>query len=108
MRPQIPQNIQQKLIKVSYSCMPNIKSAINSHDRKILHPPVSSQSRTYNCIRKTDCLLQEKCLSTLYQADISLENFQTEIYYGILETKFKTHNYRMDSAKLKLQKKSQS
>ena len=32
-------------IKVSYSCMPNIKSAINSHNRKILHSPVSNQSR---------------------------------------------------------------
>ena len=114
-------------IKVSYSCMPNIKSAINSHNRKILHPPVNSQSRTCNCIKKTDCPLQEKCFSenTLYQADFSSENFQTKIYYGIWETKFKTRyrtiknpsttkstkmtrNYRMNSGKLKLQKKSQS
>ena len=50
-------------IKVSYSCMPNIKSAINSHNRKILHPPVNSQSRTCNCIKKTDYPLQEKFLS---------------------------------------------
>ena len=79
-------------IKVSYSCMPNIKSAINSHNRKILHSPVDNQSRTCNCINKTDFPLQEKCLSenTLYQADISSENFQTKIYYGISETKFKT------------------
>ena len=36
--------------------------------------------------------IQEKCLSenTLYQADISLENFQTKIYYSISETKLKT------------------
>ena len=69
-------------IKVSYSCMPNVKSAINSHSREILHPPVNNQSRTCNCINKIDCPLQEKCLSknTLYQADISLENFQTNIF----------------------------
>ena len=79
-------------IKVSYSCMSNIKSAINSHNRKILQSPVNNQSRTCNCINKTACPLQEKCLSgiTLYQADISSENFQTKIYYGISETKFKT------------------
>ena len=79
-------------INFSYSCMPNIKSAINSHNRKILHSPVNNQSRTCNCINKTDCPLQEKCLSenTLYQADISSENFQTKIYYDISETKFKT------------------
>ena len=72
--------------------MPNIKTAINSHNRKILHSPVNNHSRTCNCINKTDCPLQEKCLSenTLYQADISSENFQTKIYYGISETKFKT------------------
>ena len=72
--------------------MLNIKSAINSHNRKIFHPSVDNQSRTCNCINKTDCPLQKKCLSknTLYQADISLENFQTKIYYGISEAKFKT------------------
>ena len=69
-------------IKVSYSCMPIIKSAINSHNRKILHPPVNSESRTCNCIKKTDCPLQEKSFSenALYQADITSENFQKEIY----------------------------
>ena len=72
--------------------MPNIKSATNSYNRKILHPPVKSQIKTCNCIKKTDCPLQEKCLSenTLYQADISLENFQTKIYYRISEAKLKT------------------
>ena len=59
---------------------------------KILHAPVNSQCRTCNCIKKTNFPLQEKCLSqnTLYQADISSENFQTKIYYCISETKFKT------------------
>ena len=73
--------------------MPNIKSAINSHNRKILHSPVNSQSRTYNCSKKTDCPLQENGLSenTLYQADISSENFQKKIYYGISETRFSNH-----------------
>ena len=78
-------------MKVSYSRMPNIKSAVNSHNRKILHPPVNNQNKTCNCIKKIDCPLQGKCLNenTLYQADISSENFQTKIYYGTSETKFK-------------------
>ena len=29
-------------IKVNYSCMPNVKSAINSHNKKILNPPISN------------------------------------------------------------------
>ena len=67
--------------------MPSIKSAINSHNRKYLHPPVNNRSRTCNCINKTDCSLQERRLSknTLYEADISSENFQKKIYYDISE-----------------------
>ena len=62
------------------------------HNRKILHPSVNNRSRTPNCINKTDCPLQAKCLSknTLYQTDINSENFQMKIYYSISETKFKT------------------
>ena len=61
-------------IKYSYSSMPNIKSAINSHNRKVFHARVNNQGRPCNCINKTDCPLQEKCLSknTLHEADISL------------------------------------
>ena len=53
----------RKNIKVSYSYMPNFQSAINSHNRKFLHSSVNNQSTTCNCINKTDCSLQEKCLS---------------------------------------------
>ena len=72
--------------------MSNIQSVINLHNRKILNSPVNNQSRTCNCINKTDGPLQEKCLSenALYQADISSENFQTKMYHGLSETKFKT------------------
>ena len=82
----------RNIIKVSYSCIPYVKSAISSHYRIVLHPSVKSQSRTCNCINKKGCPLQEKCLSrnTLYEVDIMLENFQQEIYYGISETKFRT------------------
>ena len=54
-----PQDHKFHNIEVSYSCMPNIKSAINSHNWKILHPPVNSQSRICNYIKKTGCPLQK-------------------------------------------------
>ena len=44
--------------------MPNIKSAINSHNTKILRSPVNNQRRT--CINKSNCPLQEKCLSQIH------------------------------------------
>ena len=86
---QFHKSFNRNNIKLSYSCMPNSKSAINSHNRKILHPPVSNQRRTCNCINKTDCLLQEKCLweNTQHQADISSGNFQMKIYYNIIRNK---------------------
>ena len=73
--------------------MPNIKSAINSYNIKILHPPVNNQSRTCNCINKTDCPLQEKCLSenTLYQADISSEKFITAYQKQKIKTRYSNH-----------------
>ena len=49
--------------KIKSSNQPNVKSAISSHNRKILHSPVNHPSRTCNCINKTECLLQEKCWS---------------------------------------------
>ena len=72
--------------------MLEIKSVIKSHNRKVLHSPVNSQTRTCNCINKTGCSLQEKCLceNTLYQGDISSGSFQRKLYYSISETKFKT------------------
>ena len=72
--------------------MSNIKSTINSRDRKILHPRVNNQSRTCNGMKKTDCSLQEKCLSenSLYEAAFSSENFQNKIYFSISEIKLKT------------------
>ena len=39
--------------------MPNIKSAINSHNKKILDSPVNNQSRTCNCFNKKTVLYKK-------------------------------------------------
>ena len=49
--------------KVSYSCMPNMKNIINTHNKKIIKPPKYNIIRTCNCIRKQQCPLNEKCLT---------------------------------------------
>ena len=96
-------------IKVSYSCMPNIKSAINSHHRKILLSPVNNQSRTCNCINKTDCPLQEKRKFIMAYQKLNLKQDTRTIKSPSTTKSTKmTRNYRMNSGKLKLQKKSQS
>ena len=80
-------------VKISYSCLPNIKSIINAHNRKILYPSPTIGRRTCNCINISQCPLQQRCLSNniLYQANIIPfgENSETKVYYGICETIFK-------------------
>ena len=39
-------------VKVSYSCMPNIKNIINTHNKKIINPPKDNVKRTCNWLRK--------------------------------------------------------
>ena len=60
-------------VKVSYSCMPNMKNIINTHNKKIINPPKDNIARTCNCIRKHQCPLNEKCLTknVIYKASIT-------------------------------------
>ena len=113
--------------KVSYSCIPNIKSPINSHNRKVHLPLINSQSRTCNCIKKTDCrykrnawvkihyikqILVRKTLKqksiTAYQKQNLKQYIQTIKSPSTTKSTKMTLNCRMNSGKLKLQKKSQS
>ena len=81
-------------MKISYSCMPNMKSKINIHNKKVTKAKPSAQPRTCNCINKLKWPLNNKCLSSnvLYKANITSEseNYRNKIYYGISETKFKS------------------
>ena len=80
-------------VKISYSCLPNIKSIINAHNRKVLYASPTIGRRTCNCINTPQCPLQQRCLSNnvLYQANITPlgENLETNVYYSICETTFK-------------------
>ena len=81
-------------VKVSYSCMPNVKSIISCHNRKILRPSVNQQQEKYcNCIRKETCPMQGKCLTekVIYQATMKTPepNSTVKKYIGLCETTFK-------------------
>ena len=81
-------------MKISYSCMPNMKSRINIHNKKVTKAKPSAQARTCNCINKSKSPLNNKYLSNnvLYKANITStsENYINKIYYGISETNFKS------------------
>ena len=78
-------------LKLSYSCMPNMKSIISSHNNHVLSNANAQtpQPDTCNCRKKPDCPLEGKCLQTnvIYQATVTTET-TTETYVG-LATNFK-------------------
>ena len=80
-------------VKISYSCMPNVKSIISKHNKTVLDPPINNSERTCNCINKEKCPFQEKCLTNniMYKATLTSnqDNYQHKMYYGIAETRFK-------------------
>ena len=91
-------------VKISYSCLPNIKSITNAHNRKILYRSPTIGRRTCNCINTSQFPLQQRYLSNniLYQANITPlgENLETKVHYGICETTFQLRyaNYKKSSS----------
>ena len=63
-------------IKLSHSCMPNIRSKINDHNKKILQPKPAEPQKLCKCLVKEDCTFNGLCLksSILYQATIKCSN----------------------------------
>ena len=79
-------------VKLSYSCMPNMMSIINNHNRNLLHPHTNDKDLPCNCKNLQDCPLNGKCRtkSIIYKASISVPNSPTQHYFGCCETEFKT------------------
>lgn len=85
--------IDQNNAKISYSCLLNIKSKINSLKWKILHPISTIGRKTCNCINMSLYPLNQTCLSNniLYKENITAlgENSKAKVYYDICERPFK-------------------
>ena len=80
-------------IKLSYSCLPGIRSKINGHNKTILQPNSTEPQKLCNCLVKEDCPMNGSCLTStiLYQATIKYSNckYKGKRYKGICETTFK-------------------
>ena len=85
--------LNRNTIKISYSCMPNIKSKISTHNEKVLNKPVNQNTRKCNCINKNTCPLNGNCLlkNVLYIATIKSDkkNYHPRNFKGISEDTFK-------------------
>ena len=79
-------------VKISYSCMPNLKQNIDGHNKSILHKKIVPP-RSCNCRVKTECSMSGNCLkeSVVYQATVSTEDHHPpQTYVGLTENSFKT------------------
>ena len=87
------QDLNKHTLKLSYSCMPNVKSIISSHNKAVLSDYHQSQTQTSNkecnCRKKDQCPLDGKCLTqnAVYQATVTTQT-SSESYVG-LATNFK-------------------
>lgn len=81
-------------VKVSYSCMNNIRSLITKHNTRIIskYQPQVSNTHSCNCRKKEACPLQNNCMSKdiVYKATISTSNINdTKHYIGMTSSTFK-------------------
>ena len=87
--------LNRNTIKVSYSCMPNIKQIIAGHNRSITarSDPTETKSPNCNCKKDKVCPLNKQCLteSIVYQATVTRQDIlKEETYIGLTENTFKT------------------
>ena len=81
-----------KTIKLSYSCLSNIKNQINSINRRLLKEKLPDENnKLCNCRKKSDCPLDGKCLTknTIYEAKVTTEDNEERVYVGSTANDFK-------------------
>ena len=82
-------------VKLSYSCMPNMASIINKHNRKILNNNDNFKPPPCNCRNPTNCPLNRECRmkSIIYKATLTTPSNPPQYYIGCCETEFKKRYY---------------
>ena len=86
--------LNQNSIKLSYSCMPNVKQIISAHNSSVTkkNNNQDSNKKTCNCRNKKECPLDNKCLTEgiIYQATVTRQDGEKEeTYVGLTENTFK-------------------
>ena len=80
-------------VKISYSCLPNMKTVINSHSHKVTNSKTITNDRTCNCADKAKCPFSQNCLvnNIIHKAVSASTNphYKEKIYFGTGETTFK-------------------
>ena len=88
--------INRNTVKLSYSCMPNMKRIIKNHNKSVLLATEHQQdARQCNCRDSTTCPLQGRCLNdcNTYEADVETIDGEIYPYIGISDGPFKHRWY---------------
>ena len=79
-------------IKLSYSCMNNVKSIISSHNKSVIRKSTNSDKdkKNCNCQKPEKCPMDGNCNieSIIYQAEVTSQTTK-ETYVGLCDTAFK-------------------
>ena len=77
-------------VKVSYSCTQNVKSIINSHNKKV-SAKKNVEKLECNCRKKNECPLNGDCRtsSIVYKCNITAPNHPNKVYIGLTAQEFK-------------------
>ena len=59
-------------VKLSCGCMPNMKSIIHKYNSKIMMDPKPTNNKTYTYRQKSDCFLNQSCLSEYLVVNTSM------------------------------------
>ena len=95
---QLHKILNRNTVKISYSCMPNMKQVISSHNKATLQKDnhtetTTTTQKTCNCRQRTTCPLDGQCLTSglIYQATVTQQdNDKDETYIGLTDNTFKT------------------
>ena len=77
-------------LKLSYSCMKNIKTIISNHNKAQINKSDPTNDSNCNCRNSSTCPMNGKCNdhNMIYQAEVTTPT-STETYIGLCDTTFK-------------------
>ena len=90
----------RQTIKISYSCMPNMKAKLSSHNKAVLQEAghrvdTKPEAKPCNCQKSRICPVNGECQtpSIVYEATVEAPDKPTKTYVGMSERPFKTRLY---------------
>ena len=69
--------------------MHSIKNVIQKHNSKLMEDPRTTNNKIYSCQQKSDCPLNQNCLSECLVYNAAVNTSKTKNYYGTCEKSFK-------------------